>query len=139
MHAEAEPVALLHSIEADLFPVAGDLAGVDERREADPLDRRPVVFRRHPDRVFILEAEFAEAADGVDATHVRQEVERYPMPGLIVRVAEADLAGDHVGLARDERHILAQVAIEPAEVVLRSEEHTSELQSLAYLVCRLLL
>src|SRR2546425_9778237 len=28
---------------------------------------------------------------------------------------------------------------EPAQACLRSEEHTSELQSLAYLVCRLLL
>src|SRR2546423_11584642 len=41
------------------------------------------------------------------------------------------------------RHGGAQVADEPAEqlaeLVLRSEEHTSELQSLAYLVCRLLL
>jgi hypothetical protein len=40
------------------------------------------------------------------------------MPGLIVRVADADLAGHHVSLARDERHILPQVAIEPPEIVL---------------------
>src|SRR2546425_4159619 len=30
-------------------------------------------------------------------------------------------------------------AIDPAQKIQRSEEHTSELQSLAYLVCRLLL
>src|SRR2546425_8376152 len=31
------------------------------------------------------------------------------------------------------------VMVAPAQVSVRSEEHTSELQSLAYLVCRLLL
>src|SRR5687767_15448526 len=44
-------------------------------------------------------------------------------------------------------HLLGQVVAEPLEdaclpllpSALRSEEHTSELQSLAYLVCRLLL
>src|SRR5205823_14588087 len=33
-------------------------------------------------------------------------------------------------------HLIAKVHLQPAD---RSEEHTSELQSLAYLVCRLLL
>src|SRR2546425_8809088 len=32
-----------------------------------------------------------------------------------------------------------ELLIEPLEYLARSEEHTSELQSLAYLVCRLLL
>src|SRR3989441_4236752 len=36
------------------------------------------------------------------------------------------------GVADDDRH-------GPAALLARSEEHTSELQSLAYLVCRLLL
>src|SRR2546425_7730785 len=41
-------------------------------------------------------------------------------------------------LSDPHRHILAeQLYADPA--VVRSEEHTSELQSLAYLVCRLLL
>src|SRR2546425_3418840 len=39
-------------------------------------------------------------------------------------------------VARHERH---QVPLDLRGVLLRSEEHTSELQSLAYLVCRLLL
>src|SRR5687767_15475987 len=37
---------------------------------------------------------------------------------------------------RDPRHVRDDLARGPA---IRSEEHTSELQSLAYLVCRLLL
>src|SRR2546425_8878018 len=36
-------------------------------------------------------------------------------------------------------HGLAEVTPEIASLLYRSEEHTSELQSLAYLVCRLLL
>src|SRR2546425_7469489 len=36
------------------------------------------------------------------------------------------------------RRLVAGIAIRPSQF-LRSEEHTSELQSLAYLVCRLLL
>src|SRR2546425_1962809 len=47
-----------------------------------------------------------------------------PDLGLAHRVARADAA-------RHEHH--------RREAALRSEEHTSELQSLAYLVCRLLL
>src|SRR2546425_5578663 len=46
-----------------------------------------------------------------------------------------------VGVAGGDRHVLAEPEgvelIDPG--VVRSEEHTSELQSLAYLVCRLLL
>src|SRR5687767_15473866 len=45
---------------------------------------------------------------------------------------------DVVRFDRDHR-ILAAEAREVLHVRLRSEEHTSELQSLAYLVCRLLL
>src|SRR5687767_15336823 len=45
-------------------------------------------------------------------------------------------AAEDVGLADPMALILAQAAHQAAE---RSEEHTSELQSLAYLVCRLLL
>src|SRR3712207_8689370 len=47
----------------------------------------------------------------------------------------------HVGPARDraKRLLLAAAADHDRKVVLRSEEHTSELQSRQYLVCRLLL
>src|SRR5712672_2950037 len=42
---------------------------------------------------------------------------------------------DHIGVIRPDR----PASIERLQRLLRSEEHTSELQSLAYLVCRLLL
>src|SRR5205823_12469800 len=51
-----------------------------------------------------------------------------------------DLNGDHRVDARDAEVIQAAVdRVERKNPSLRSEEHTSELQSLAYLVCRLLL
>src|SRR2546425_9083824 len=48
--------------------------------------------------------------------------------------------GDLFGELREEAHLAGDVnAVIFGQVVSRSEEHTSELQSLAYLVCRLLL
>src|SRR6476469_5244136 len=41
--------------------------------------------------------------------------------------------------ARDDRHVRERLAPRDAREELRSEEHTSELQSPMYLVCRLLL
>src|SRR5437879_9409742 len=48
-------------------------------------------------------------------------------------------AGVKVGLARDVATLLAAQTMKGAASVVRSEEHTSELQSPMYLVCRLLL
>src|SRR2546425_9038559 len=52
-----------------------------------------------------------------------------------------DLLGGMVGAedARTTHNAIIGVLSETGLVGLRSEEHTSELQSLAYLVCRLLL
>src|SRR2546425_2391508 len=47
------------------------------------------------------------------------------------------LSGHHQPLA--QHHAVQKLHREPGDAVDRSEEHTSELQSLAYLVCRLLL
>src|SRR5262245_7224701 len=44
--------------------------------------------------------------------------------------------GEHIGKVR---HVLLRITGADAERVQRSEEHTSELQSLRHLVCRLLL
>src|SRR5687767_15751561 len=52
------------------------------------------------------------------------------MTDVRIHVHEMDCA-DEAALVRR--------ALAPNKAVLRSEEHTSELQSLAYLVCRLLL
>src|SRR5687767_15510800 len=46
---------------------------------------------------------------------------------------------DGYALARAEHHGGVHPARQPGASLARSEEHTSELQSLAYLVCRLLL
>src|SRR3712207_8584861 len=55
----------------------------------------------------------------------------------IFRLAHAgDVLEDR---AVEQLHVLRQVADVAAEVLPRSEEHTSELQSRQYLVCRLLL
>src|SRR3989441_4105715 len=70
-----------------------------------------------------------------------------PMDPLITTAARALAAGDPLGALkrvalRDDAPALALRGIAMAQLgdlVRRSEEHTSELQSLAYLVCRLLL
>src|SRR3712207_7852447 len=59
--------------------------------------------------------------------------------GLVRRLAAVDAtalgrAGEHPA----QRHVLADVS-QPVALASRSEEHTSELQSRQYLVCRLLL
>src|SRR5206468_4779796 len=51
---------------------------------------------------------------------------------ILVRKHVADI-GDHLGIERD------RLGPEHGELALRSEEHTSELQSRSDLVCRLLL
>src|SRR2546423_4727484 len=65
-----------------------------------------------------VEQMFAEIADSYDIT-----------------IDEMEVSPDHVHIfcSFPPRYSIAQV------VGMRSEEHTSELQSLAYLVCRLLL
>src|SRR2546425_8944646 len=53
------------------------------------------------------------------------------------RVIATDASPEQIAQATPHRKV--QYAVAPAEASGRSEEHTSELQSLAYLVCRLLL
>ena len=54
------------------------------------------------------------------------------------RRKEAEIVADHLVLANLSGHDSHGIGMIPA-YVQRSEEHTSELQSQAYLVCRLLL
>src|SRR5687767_15497645 len=58
----------------------------------------------------------------------------------LVRAANTGISGfvDPYGRILQKTDIFVQTAI-TGEIQWRSEEHTSELQSLAYLVCRLLL
>src|SRR5687767_14020807 len=78
----------------------------------------------------------ARQLDRIDAAiHLRGlglRVEHFCV-ALRIRGESAERRADHAAEARGElREVIA-------EEVVRSEEHTSELQSLAYLVCRLLL
>src|SRR3712207_8729351 len=63
----------------------------------------------------------------------------------VARPATAASVDEHVGEHEDEEddadHAVdgEEGGVEPRHVVRRSEEHTSELQSRQYLVCRLLL
>src|SRR5256885_8848973 len=58
----------------------------------------------------------------------------------IFHAAEADLAhGTHHGAALVDRHAVDDAAHARPQLLQRSEEHTSELQSPCNLVCRLLL
>src|SRR2546425_1789949 len=68
----------------------------------------------------------------------------FPYTTLFRSVADLELFGGAaaipaIGLQGAENDFAAELAAGFFRDALRSEEHTSELQSLAYLVCRLLL
>src|SRR5687767_15384809 len=100
----------------------------------------------------------AQTPDGVKTHigHVQTSFMGTPMnQGLLpTAVAEAKIAAQHAALAMKASGNLDQMKLHAGHVLhaidpsieakgpglgYRSEEHTSELQSLAYLVCRLLL
>src|SRR3712207_8250080 len=71
-----------------------------------------------------------------------------PVPGLVHRARQRDVEADFGDLVVGPEHVLAEPGDEgmrdevnesPDPLRVRSEEHTSELQSRQYLVCRLLL
>src|SRR6266545_622245 len=88
---------------------------------------------------------------GIHSLHVPRHGDEAPLTLDIVEAAQKELAKAHHRLDDPEhrlRNLLAQgielLAFRCLQTVAhgferRSEEHTSELQSLAYLVCRLLL
>src|SRR5205823_11694116 len=55
------------------------------------------------------------------------------------KIARAAIWPSERSRRRSVRNVSSQPANVPSRATARSEEHTSELQSLAYLVCRLLL
>src|SRR5687767_15621792 len=72
----------------------------------------------------------------------RNLVAKHYLPGLTGRGGEARVSRRRLveGQRRFEERVEARVAQQLThQLEARSEEHTSELQSLAYLVCRLLL
>src|SRR3712207_8178087 len=91
---------------------------------------------RRPPRSTLFPYTTLFRSDGVDGDH--------PVPGLVV--GEADCVGAALGVDVPHGVELARRQVDgPVHRVLdppvagRSEEHTSELQSRQYLVCRLLL
>src|SRR2546425_7672632 len=63
--------------------------------------------------------------------------EGHPASVMDMSFANQALAAEHV--VKQAKQLAKDVHRLPRELDARSEEHTSELQSLAYLVCRLLL
>src|SRR3712207_6880098 len=63
----------------------------------------------------------------------------FPYTTLFRSHRPARITLDQVGRRRDDAGDLSQTLLDHGRVGLRSEEHTSELQSRQYLVCRLLL
>src|SRR2546423_5823339 len=62
-----------------------------------------------------------------------------PGAALVLGAEQHDLAVVGLHDIGEERAVEGELHLVAAQVLRRSEEHTSELQSLAYLVCRLLL
>src|SRR5438046_2126109 len=61
------------------------------------------------------------------------------LPPSLIDIIRRSLAGETFLPASNTFHVLRSLPHGHVEAVLRSEEHTSELQSLTNLVCRLLL
>src|SRR5205823_9449809 len=92
----------------------------------DELRRRmPQAFHRITEHLQVLFKAYVEALECQ---------QRADAPGVVAALVRAGRLEEEVG-----RHTQARTWYEVALRVARSEEHTSELQSLAYLVCRLLL
>src|SRR3989441_4753874 len=99
------------------------------RGEVDRLDVRRQPLHQHPAQHGLAAAYFARQLD--DALVVQDGVDQRFQGGAPVGAVE-----EKVGVRRDAERRLGEPEVLQ---VKRSEEHTSELQSLAYLVCRLLL
>src|SRR2546425_8622478 len=110
-----------------LHPAAG--LGLDHRPRADPIAGARPAEQRHPQHVVAVAAVVPEE-DGGAAIAGGDDVE----VAVTVEIGVGGAPSDE--LPRQRRPGLRR---DLAEALLRSEEHTSELQSLAYLVCRLLL
>src|SRR5687767_7443091 len=120
------------------MPLIECVPNVSEGRRTDVVDRIVQAIERVPGARLLDRSS--------DASHNRSVItlagEPAPLEQAIlmlfeIAVAEIDLrkhSGEHPRLGAVD-----VVPFIPIEGATRSEEHTSELQSLAYLVCRLLL
>src|SRR2546425_2472813 len=112
-------------------------AMVESQCEAQPLARRDPLRRVHakPSPIH-AESQIGEPAAGRRQPIVRETSRPVADEPRLPGVAEHDQVGT---LQREQRPRLLVLGPRSAVGPVRSEEHTSELQSLAYLVCRLLL
>src|SRR5256714_9056114 len=72
-------------------------------------------------------------------TYVRAEHDLGASPGSVIVALTELVDASTIGPPLVRQSVMRQVILWCVEAYFRSEEHTSELQSLAYLVCRLLL
>src|SRR2546425_2522454 len=112
-----------------------------ERRELEQFFKRPENDKLH-DRAMYVNSLIDDRS--FDWTQMFMDLERLMPAGARIVSLDPKLAGDHVELkmviaATSEEAKLKFLQTLETSKELRSEEHTSELQSLAYLVCRLLL
>src|SRR2546429_3512586 len=132
---DAPIAALLGNLPAEAVGVstpAVEADGSPARLEPGPTRDLPVVQRNRP---------LCQVAHGEIERSVRCRVERWRHPVLILqRVVDQVIPGrsvrNDVRFRDDARRAHAEGS---KDVILRSEEHTSELQSRLHLVCRLLL
>src|SRR5205823_15084704 len=89
------------------------------RRSSDLEDDTPGIFRQ---------ADFCRHHED----RVKESCEAHVV--FFKALTEEPIRDIHQGDA-EEAHNLIQLDVNAIEVIFRSEEHTSELQSLAYLVC----
>src|SRR5437879_6202146 len=100
-------------------PPAPSSPGAAARAKETPSDISPAVQR-----------EYEGALDALSAGHTEEAARVF----RALTLTNSDLGGPHANLG-----MIYRQAGKQAEAVSRSEEHTSELQSPMYLVCRLLL
>src|SRR3712207_7386600 len=97
------------------------------------------MIRRPPrSTLFPYTTLFRSAAAEAAVAVMRDEPERQRRVRTIAQQVRSALRDSGVELTRGDSPIIP-VVLGSAEAALRSEEHTSELQSRQYLVCRLLL
>src|ERR1035441_10765854 len=123
----AEPATRPSPSTSTATSYATGVGGVETAVLADPPNVPPPITRKHATKV-VVNLEVQEVtrrlADGVDYVfwtfggHV---------PGSFIRIRQGDFVEFHLNNHQDNK------------MPHRSEEHTSELQSLRHLVCRLLL
>src|SRR5438445_10654901 len=133
---DGAPLEGLHGVERDGVACHLHLARSAQRDLAHRVLAALAVALDVDDDSFSLGELLAEH----DIRHGLQRAQRLPSPAdQRTEVATADVDGDGVG-GRTHRHLCPHAhVLQQSLDERRSEEHTSELQSRQYLVCRLLL